>query len=272
MALRFVTVSEIRLYTGLSIDLISDADLTDIGEDIEYQVEKFLNCSLTPTLEIESQDGNQKQTMFTNKAPLLSLRQLTIDGTAIDLENTHFERSGRIRLLSGSLTFTGEQNKVYLKYIHGRVAWDRLTSTTTTANTTNGTSVAIDVTSNTGFAIGNWIEISSFDGNKEVAQITAIPTGKITVDSLVLDHLSGATIRLLTIDNTIKRYIKIWTSIAAVTRAVGQSFDDITGYTMGEFSVQKGEPYTQFRETIQRLEDQARDIERKLRPIPGIQI
>ena len=64
--------------------------------------------------------------------------------------------------------------------------------------------------------------------------------------------------------------MKIWASIAAISRVVGESFDEITGYTMGEFQVQKGEPYTQWREAIVRLEQQAREIQQRLRPTPGI--
>lgn len=246
-----------------------------ITEDIEYQVEKFLNCDLTPHIEFEVQDGNAKQTTFTKRAPLLTLRALEINDTTIDVSKLDFKKSGMITLLNTSsnlATFTGLKKRVFLKYVHGRVEWDKLTETTTDALIEVGTSVNMSVVSESGFQVGNWVEIKSFDGNIETTKITATGAGSITVDELVFDHLSGATVRLMKISPVIRRFIKLWASIAAVTRAVGQSFDEITGYTMGEFQVQKGEPFTQFRETIVRLEQQADTLMKSLRPTPGIVI
>lgn len=275
MALRFVTVAAIRLLTGLSTTIIDDNDLIAIGEDIEYQTEKTLNCNLTPTLEIEVQDGVAKRRIFTRRAPLLSLRALTINDTAVTLNTTTVDvkRSGMITLLASTDpgNFTRLKKTINLKYIHGRVAWDKVTKTTLSSDASAGASVALAVGDEAGFTNNDdWVEISSFNGNLEVSQITGSGADEITVDQLVFDHTSGATVRLLKIDPTILRYIKVWTSIAAVTRAVGQSFDDITGYTMGEFQVQKGEPFTQFRETIVRLEKQAEWLQSRVRPAPGI--
>ena len=42
-------------------------------------------------------------------------------------------------------------------------------------------------------------------------------------------------------------------SIALVARIVGESYTDIVGYNIGEMRVQKGEPYTQWRETANQL-------------------
>jgi len=274
MAIRFVTVDECRAYSGVSDTLINDADMTEMIEDIEYQVEKYLNCDLTPVVKIENRDGNGKFVMFTNRAPLLSLRALTINGTAVDLTTIKFKKTGRIELLENSNTggFTWLRNKVLLKYVHGRVDYDKLTNTETDAASIVGTSIALSVLSESGFAVDDWVEISSFDGNTECAKITATDTGEITVDQLVLAHASGATVKRLQINLTIKRFIKLWVSIMAINRAVGQSFDEITGYTMGVFQVQKGEPFTQFRESIIRFENQAKDLMKSLRPTPGIMV
>ena len=274
---RFVSSSEVRTYMGLSETLLPDADLDEIITDIEYQVEKYLNCDLTPHVEFEVQDGNGKPNTFTKRAPLLSLRALEINDTTIDVSNLDFKKSGMITLLNDSstsnlATFTTLKKKVFLKYVHGRVEWDKLTETTTSADASVGTSVALTVASVSGFQVGDWVEIKSFDGNIETSKITVIGVGSITVDEIVFDHLSGATVRLMKISPNIKRFIKLWSSISAITRAVGQSFDEITGYTMGEFQVQKGEPFTQFRETIVRLEQQAEILMKSIRPTPGIVI
>lgn len=272
MAIRFVTVDQVRAYSGINESLIGNDDITEMIEDIEYQVEKYLNCDLTPQVKIENRDGNAKFVMFTKRAPLLSLRSLTINDQIVDLTTVKFTRTGRIELLNGSNTggFTSLRNKVFIKYVHGRVEYDKLINTETNAAASIGTGVEISVLSETGFAINDWIEISSLDGNTESARVTAIAAGKITVDQLVLDHVTGATVKRLQINLTILRLIKLWCSIMVINRAVGQSFDEITGYTMGVFQVQKGEPFTQFRESIVRFENQAKQIMESLRPTPGI--
>lgn len=273
MAVRFITVAQVRAYSGVTDTLVSDADLTEIIEDIEYQIEKFLNSNLVPATTIESQTGNGKTTTFTSRAPLLALLSLTVNDTVIGLDTTDWDVSGRIKLLSGSdraIFPRDKTNKVWIKYIHGRLEWDKLVATDTTSDSVAGTSIALAVSSETGFSTNDYVEISSFDGNKEVAKVTGTSSNTITVDNLTLTHLSGATVRRYQIDSTITRFMKIWASIAAISRVVGESFDEITGYTMGEFQVQKGEPYTQWREAIVRLEQQAKEIQQRLRPTPGI--
>jgi len=277
MAVRFVTPDECRSYSGISTDLINDADMTEMIKDIEYQVEKYLNCDLTPVVRIENRDGNRKFNMFTDRSPLLSLRALTINDQVIDITSVKFHKTGKIEFInsaniSNTRGFTGLQNKVFIKYVHGRVTYDKLVNTETTANSIVGTSIALSVSSESGFMVDDWVEISSLDGNTEYAQVTVVASNTITVDELVLTHLSGATVKRSQINLTIKRLIKLWVAIMAINRAVGQSFDEITGYTMGEFQVQKGEPFTQFRESIIRFENQARDLMNSLRPTPGIMV
>lgn len=272
MTSRFISVSEARVVSGIDSTLISDSDMSDLIVDIEYQIEKFLNCHLIPHVEIDSLDGNSKLTIFTKKAPLLNVRKLQVNDTDISISSVDFKKSGLIRLLTNAdqRSFTNLRKTVFIKYVHGRVEWDKLTETTTTSALSIGTSVDIAISSEIGFQVGDWVEINSFDGNIEHSKITAITTNQITVDELVFDHVTDAIVRKMFISPVILRLIKIWVAIAAITRAVGQSFDEITGYTMGEFQVQKGEPFTQFRESIVRLESQAQDIQSRLRPTPGI--
>jgi len=58
--------------------------------------------------------------------------------------------------------------------------------------------------------------------------------------------------------------------MAAVARVVGQSFDEITGYSLSELSVQKGEPYTQFRETTTQLQKEYNKLLTHFRIRPAI--
>lgn len=274
MAVRYVSVADVRVVSGIDSDTISDADMTDIIEDVEFEIERDMNSRFTPFVEIDVLDGNYKNTIFTKKAPLLSVRSLSIDGTSVDLETIDISQSGRIRLGDSSSPglFTEKKNAVVVKYIFGRVGWDLVTATTTTADVEVGTSVEISVSSESGFTTNNWILIFGTDGTREYAQITGTDTGKITVDQLVNDHVSGSIIRKVEIEPIMERLIKVVVGIAAISRVVGESSTSITGYTLTEFQVQKGEPYTQLKEQANQLIKQRDAILSRVRPTPGIQI
>lgn len=271
---RFVNVAQARVVSGITDTLISDPDMEELIEDVEYQVEKFLNCNFTPSVQIDIQDGNRKSVIFTKRAPLLTVRSLKTNDTAISLPNIDFKKSGLIRLTSDSTqpVFTFKRKGVIIKYIHGRVEWDKLTETDTTSDSIVGTSIALDVTSESGFEINDWIEIIGLDANKETAKITATSANSITVDELIDTHESGSLIKKLVIDQTFLKLIKLYVGIAANVRAEGQSFADITGYTIEGLQVQKGEPFTQFREAIIQLTKQKDELLSKVRSTPGIVI
>jgi hypothetical protein len=256
--MRFVTVSSVRRTGGIGSDQINDTDVEAIIDECEYQVERFLNTSFTPKERIDVLDGNGTIRIFVDKNPLLAVRGLKIDGDTEDPAHLIVYRgSGKMELdteqsLTNS-TFKTGSGKIVVKYLYGQVE-NSTTSTTTSAAETAGTNVSIAVGSITGFANADWVEIYGMDGYREVAQINAIPAGgAIQVDKLVLAHESGSTIVKLEVNQTIKKLMNIVSALAMVARVVGESYTDIVGYTMAEFSVQKGEPYTQWAETARQL-------------------
>ena len=121
-----------------------------------------------------------------------------------------------------------------------------------------------------GFTANDWIEIFGTDGTRESAQISSVASGTITVDQLVFAHISGSIIRKVEIEPIMKRLMKVIVGIAAISRVVGESATAITGYTMAEFQVQKGEPFTQLREQANQLIRQRDEIQKRVRPTPGI--
>jgi hypothetical protein len=256
--MRFVTVSSVRRTGGIGSDQINDTDVEAIIDECEYQVERFLNTSFTPKERIDVLDGNGTIRIFVDKNPLLAVRGLKIDGDTEDPAHLIVYRgSGKMELdteqsLTNS-TFKTGSGKIVVKYLYGQVE-NSTTSTTTSAAETAGTNVSIAVGSITGFANADWVEIYGMDGYREVAQINAIPAGgAIQVDKLVLAHESGSTLVKLEVNQTIKKLMNIVSALAMVARVVGESYTDIVGYTMAEFSVQKGEPYTQWAETARQL-------------------
>ena len=109
------------------------------------------------------------------------------------------------------------------------------------------------------------------DGNREVAQINATPgTGAIVVDQLILAHELGSTVVKLQVSEIITKIMNICCALAMVARIVGESYTDIVGYNIGEFRVQKGEPYTQWRETATQLIKERDRLVAMIRPRPYI--
>lgn len=49
-------------------------------------------------------------------------------------------------------------------------------------------------------------------------------------------------------------------AIASLANQIGGTFDDVTSYQLPEFSASKGEPYTNIRETIIRLENEVKQL------------
>ena len=254
----YVTLASVRRTSGIGSTEISDDDVGEIIDECEPQVERFFNTSFTPKERIDILDGNGTVRIILDKNPLLAVRELKIDGDTEDPAYLHVTKeSGKIVLdTSQSLTnstFKLGVQKIVVKYIYGFVE-ESSTNSTTSAAEVAGTDVSIVLASITGFVDKDWVEIYGMDGNREVAQINATPgAGAIVVDQLVLGHESGSKVVKLQINEIFKKLMNITCSIAMVARIVGQSYTDIVGYTMGEFSVQKGEPYTQWRETATQL-------------------
>ncbi len=250
----YVTVASVRRTSGIASTEISDTDVGAIIDECEPQVERHFNTVFTPKERIDILDGNGTIRIFVDKNPLLAVRELKIDGTTEDPANLHVYRgSGKVELntnedLSTS-TFLNKHQAIVVKYIHGWME-ESSTSTATSASSTADTDVSLTVTSITGFADEDWVEIYGMDGNKEAAQINSTPAGNtIQVDQLVFAHESGSTVVKLEVSEIITKLMNIVCALAMVARIIGQSYTDIVGYTMTEFQVQKGEPYTQWRET-----------------------
>ena len=216
---------------------------------------RYFNTVYVPTEEIEIFDGDGTNRLNIGKNPLLSVRELKIDGTEEDTANLEIKKdSGYIFLGSTASTsaFLNGRNKVVVKYIYGTVEHSS-TSTTSSADEIAGSSVSVAVASSTGFTALDWVEIIGMDAHREVAQISSVTTGILILDKLVQTHEAGSTVVKLQINENFKKIMNIIAGIALVARIVGQSYTDTVGYDLGELRIQKGEPYTQWRETANQL-------------------
>lgn len=254
----YVSVSSVRRTVGIDSTAISDADVDAIILECEPQVARFYNTAFTPTERIDFLDGNGTQRLMLDKNPLLSVRELKINGTTEDPAHLIlYKNSGKIVLnqdasLTNS-TFKDTAKRIIVKYIHGDVEHSTTTSTTSAAEVA-GTSVSVALASITGFADDDWVEIYGMDGFREVAQIDGTPgAGAIVLDKLVYTHVLGSNVVKLSISPIFEKLMNYACAISMVARIVGESATDTVGYGLGEFNVQKGEPYTQWRETATQL-------------------
>ena len=269
------SIAQVRRISGVSISLVPDADVTDTITEAEDEVERMLNSVFTPRERIDVLDGDDTIRIIVDKNPLLSLREVTIKGTAITIDGNIFisKESGRLELnRDGSpeeARFSLKPKSNIIRYVYGWVE-ETTTLTDMTSASIVGKPIVLSVTSETNFTVDDWVEVYGIDGNREAAKVTATATGTITVDELNFVHNSGSTVVLLKPKEVILKLMRLVSGIALVARVVGESFDDITGYTMGEFQVQKGEPFTQWRETALQLQKEAREILARVRPRPAI--
>jgi len=270
------TVAEVRRISGItSTDKASDDDVRDAIIEAEQQLEKYLGASFTPIEILENLDGNGTYRIFVTRNPLLAVRRLIIDDTEITLNgNIFFKKpSGKIELnLNGSpetSRFKKGTEKVAVEYVHGWLEHGNKLTKLTNASSP-GTGVDLSVTSESGFSKNDWVEIYGMDKNHEATKITAVSTNQITVDSLSFSHEDESKIVKFEVSEVIKKLMRIFAGIALVARVVGESSEDIVGYSIGEFQVQKGEPYTQWRETVTQLIKERDEILKRVSKRPVV--
>jgi len=270
----YITVDDVRRASGAPSSLISNEYITSFIALVEDEMERWLNTKFTPTERIDHLDGSGSLRVFTEKNPVLSVRSLKTNATTITPAYLDIYReSGKISLNEDAetSTFISKRKDTWIKYIYGMVK-ESSTNTTSTAATTAGTSVEISVSSVSGFAVGNWVDVYGMDGNKEIAQITVVGSSSLTVDELVQAHESGSTVVKMEIPAFIKRYMELEAALAVAINAIGSTYTFNASYSLGELSVVKGVPYTHWRESTEKILKE-RDMRRKtIRPRPAIYV
>ena len=268
----YITADDVRRASGAPTSLITDTLIEGAITIVEAEMERWMNTAFKPTVRIEHRDGNALPRLFTLKNPLLSVRALTLNtSTSITPSYLNWEKSsGKVELTNDAEAgnFTSGQNNTFIKYLYGLME-ESSTNTLTTAVSTAGTTVSLTVSDESDFADKDWVEIYGMDGNQEVAQISGDPTANtIVVDQLVQAHESGSSIVKLQIPYYIKRCMEIEAAIYVAIYAIGGTYTFNTSYSLGELTVNKGEPYPQWREVIQRMinERKMRKATIKIRP------
>ncbi len=265
MALRYVTVDNVRVASGITTKFISDADMQELLEYMEFEIEQYINIRFLPYTIIEQHEGDESERLILRKSPVLKIRAVTIDTTTVDVDDLRVDNNAGIIWLTtaadiGSFSRrTNERNLVRVKYDYGMLEVTT-TQTTTDAAEVAGDSVVVAVADATGFSTDDQIQIQGMDSKQEVCKITNVTSNNITVDNLSISHEAGSMVTLLRVPKVAERLMIVACSMAAVARVVGQSFDEITGYSIGDLHVQKGEPYTQWREVTTQLQKEYKQL------------
>ena len=269
-----VTVANVRSLSGAPESLVSNDDVTHAIQMVQFEMEKILNMKLDPTLVIDILDGNGKDNIFTTKNPLLAVRALKIDETSEDVSALHiYPGSGQIRLGENSTAgvFIRKARAILVKYYH---AWQEETTTQTasTAATTAGTAVAISVASHVGFSADDWVYVYGMDGKKEAAKVSTASGNVITVDELIFSHESGSIVTLLDVPGYLKRLIEVEAALYVAINAIGVTYSYAASYTVKDFSITKGVPYTHWRESVEKLIKERTFLKSKIQPRTAIYV
>ncbi len=266
-----ISVSDVRRTCGIGSSEISDADVEGIILEAESAVERYMNTKITAKEIIEtlsSDMGVNSESIYLTQTPVLNVRAARV-GTAeitpkfLDV----YKGSGKVVLNSNAEkgTWDGTKDKNNsVKYLYGLLE-DAPGETTTSAAINSGTGTSLTLASSGSFGTSDWIKIVGMDLNEEVTQIDAIDGNNITVD-LYRNHETGSKVVKQDAPYVLKRFVNIIASMMMVARIVGESYTDIVGYGIEGFTVQKGEPYTQWRETYNQLDSERKRLLESLRP------
>jgi hypothetical protein len=272
------SIADIRRTVGISKDTIEDDDVSRIIYEAQEVAGEELNSSIYPKTVIEAHDGNRLGTagsiLFVNKTPVLNVLAVRVDTDDVSPEYVKIYPGGKIVLTDDAEETkwdTSEPQGNKIKYTYGLTVDGSHSTTTSAAITTPATGTSISVTSSAGFVAGDYFRIYGMDGYSEVTTVTSVTDGTTIVADIYFPHESGSIVVIQEVPQKIKRFVELITSLMMVARIVGESYTDIVGYTIESLAVQKGEPYTQWRETALQFQKEKDNMKATyLRPQPVV--
>lgn len=241
---------------GVTSSQIDTTQMTSMLNAADAEVERIIKTTCKPKEIIELYTGNSKNMMLTKRVPLLNLTGLEIDDSTISLEevSTNLD-TGQLILLSGAeetyFTSNIARKNVKLKYIWGWLEEvpDQV-QTTTSGDETAGAATVVTVASGTGFAENDWVKISGFDGYEEITKITSISTNDLTMN-LSLPHEEGSFVTKYQVPAIVSQLACVIGAIMGATYMMGSTYTFATGYTVPDYSIQKGVPYPHFNRNME---------------------
>lgn len=270
----YITHDTVRRTLGVSVDLITDADIDDFITEIESLVPRYFNTVFTMTEAIDVLDGDGSDRVVLQNNPVWAVRELISDTVTEVPANLYvYREGGRVNLSTTSIVsrFPNKRNIIRVRYIYGKLDYSPTIFTKTTAASIAGTGINLSVTSSSVFSVNDWVDIKGMDGNYEAAQITSKGTGYIVVDQLVYAHLLGSIITKLEMSANFTRIMNVICSIAVINRLVGGSYTTEQAFSLGELSVTLQEPFQLWKETLNQFVAERDELMRRIhiRPYAG---
>jgi len=259
-----VSIDDIRNSSGATTALIEDAKITDIITKSQSQALSTWKIFTIPTKVFEIRDGTNSQDAVVNlpndetivRYPYIwKMLQLNVQESDLDLEYIQINpERGTFRIQQGEGTayqyIYGYRTRI--KYLSAFM--ERTTTITESSDATvAGTSIAIAVDDETGFAADDWVVLEGADGNIEAAQVTATDTDEITVDELIQTHETNTVITLLQTDDALTQFVLYDAATNVANYIVGNTSNLATSYTYPEYSTTVGVAYTHWRESAERF-------------------
>ena len=273
------TLAKVRAATGLTTDQIPDADGIVIINETERNIERYLNCKFIPVTTIDIVDGTGTEEIKLRNNPVLKIRFVKTYTSVIDPEDVYVYRDSGVIKLSPDAAKTdfyagdSKPQQVMVKYDYGLLErdMDYPVGFVSGSNLTSGSNVTVNVSTTSGISAGSYVRIYGTDGYDEVATVTSSTLNtSIIVDSITVPHEKESLIEVLNVPPIAQRLATVTCSLAWMARFVGESFDEITGYGLGELNVQKGEPWVQIREASAQFIKERDEILSSLRQRPAI--
>lgn len=254
----YCTTDDILRNVGVTETQINPTELAGMLKDAEAEVNRIIKTTCNPKLEFLRTTGNNKRTYVLQKTPLLSIKGIKISGTDISADNYTYDETGFILLSDTAEQFfiSATQPNVNIKYYYGWLEEepDSNKIKTTQSDVTAGSSVEITLDSVDYLTLSDWVKIVGLDGKQEWTQIKSInATNKTITCELIYDHESGSSVFQGIIPPIIKKLTAVIGGIMGAAYMIGSTYDFVTGYTVPDFTVQKGEPYPAYVKIIDDL-------------------
>lgn len=242
---------------GVTSDQIGTDAMNRILAAADAEVERIIKTTCKPKEQLELYTGNNKNWMYTTRVPILNLTALKINDTDITLTNVSTEYTGQVVLLNTAESqyfFSNISRKnIKLKYLWGWLEEPQdQVATLTTADVVAGEDKTVSVTAGTGttYAVNDYVKIAGFDSYEEVAKITDISTDDLTI-TLTLPHESGSQVVKMIVPPIVNQLACVIGAIMGATYMMGSTYTFATGYTIPDYSIQKGVPYPHFNRNME---------------------
>lgn len=265
-----VSVQDVRDNSGAPSSLIGDSTITNLISQITKKTKNLYDVNFDPTKKVETLTGDFKRKIMLDEYFPLKVLKLQNANSSVDLTNIFVNtREGTIEYFgdNASVTqvngygavFSGYAKDVSIKYLYGAVERDTDVQTESTASFSSGTSVTISVDDETGFSDNDYVFLEDTNEKYEVAKVTSIASGQITVDKLNNSFEDETLITKAKTMDIFNDFVLYEVCIAVALRAIGSTYTFNTNYNLGSLSVNKGVPFSHwersFRANIQ-LRDQ----------------